>query len=148
MTNLPTTIEDCVFWGNRNQNGTSLNAFQIRLYHAPGGAEVLISHSTLELGLNGIYNFGPGVVTWGPGNLELDPAFADPDGPDGNPDTVLDNDYRLDATSSCIDAGDNAPAAGILVDLDGNPRFVDDPNVADTGSGTAPLIDMGCYERP
>ncbi|UCD74088.1 MAG: hypothetical protein JSV91_09890 [Phycisphaerales bacterium] len=30
--------------------------------------------------------------------------------------------------------------------LDGNPRFVDDPNTEDTGYGDPPIVDMGAYE--
>ncbi len=31
-------------------------------------------------------------------------------------------------------------------DLDGNQRFVDDPNTDDTGFGDPPIVDMGAYE--
>jgi parallel beta-helix repeat protein len=53
----------------------------------------------------------------GEGNIDTDPLFVDPDGPDGNPNTWEDNDYRLSAGSPCIDAGD--------------PNFVPDPNDRD-----------------
>jgi len=47
-----------------------------------------------------------------------------------------------------VDAGDNtAVPAGITTDLAGQPRFVDDPKVPDTGRGTPPIVDMGAYER-
>jgi predicted outer membrane repeat protein len=73
----------------------------------------------------------------GQGNIDADPLFADPD----------NGDYHLSAGSPCIDAGDNtALPAGILTDLDGNPRFVDDPDTADTGFGAPPIVDMGAYE--
>ncbi len=56
-------------------------------------------------------------------------------------------DYHLLPASPCIDAGDNtAVPAGVTTDLDGNPRFVDQPEVPDTGNGTAPIVDMGAYE--
>jgi hypothetical protein len=32
------------------------------------------------------------------------------------------------------------------IDIDGDPRFIDDPATADTGNGTAPIVDMGAYE--
>ncbi|MHC4427504.1 MAG: hypothetical protein ACYS0D_02740 [Planctomycetota bacterium] len=35
---------------------------------------------------------------------------------------------------------------GTTTDLDGNPRFVDDPDTVDTGYGDAPVVDMGAYE--
>ncbi|MCK4872286.1 MAG: right-handed parallel beta-helix repeat-containing protein [Phycisphaerales bacterium] len=96
----------------------------------------------------------------GVGNIDADPLFADPDGPDDDPDTWQDNDYRLGPGSPCIDAADNAavPADTFDVDddgdeteplpfdLDGNARFVDDPGTADTGNGAAPIVDMGAYE--
>ena len=75
----------------------------------------------------------------GEGNIEADPLFVDPDA--GN--------YHLSVASPCIDAADNtAVPKGITSDLDGNPRFVDDPCTTDTGNsdGTNPLVDMGAYE--
>ncbi|MHC4126584.1 MAG: dockerin type I domain-containing protein [Planctomycetota bacterium] len=56
-------------------------------------------------------------------------------------------DLRLSPGSPCIDAGDNtAVPDGIDTDLDGNPRFVDDPDTVDTGYGDPPVVDMGAYE--
>ncbi|MHC4094188.1 MAG: hypothetical protein ACYSVY_28595, partial [Planctomycetota bacterium] len=46
-----------------------------------------------------------------------------------------------------IDAADNdAVPEGVTTDLDGNPRFADDPGTLDTGNGTPPIVDMGAYE--
>ena len=56
-------------------------------------------------------------------------------------------DLRLAPNSPCIDAGDNnGVPPGQTLDLDFNPRFVDDPGTPDTGRGTAPIVDLGCYE--
>ncbi len=96
----------------------------------------------------------------GVGNIDADPLFVDPDGPDDDPETWEDNDYRLAAGSPCIDAADNTAVPAdtldldgdgdvdepIPFDLDGNPRFVDDPDTDDTGVGTPPIVDMGAYE--
>jgi hypothetical protein len=88
---------------------------------------------------------GPAVVTYsniaggypGTGNINSDPLFA-------NPGT---GDFRLSPDSPCIDAGDNtAVPPGILTDLEGLPRFVDDPATPDTGVGPPPVVDMGAYE--
>ena len=50
-------------------------------------------------------------------------------------------------SSCCIDAGNNAAiSSNVLTDLDGNSRFVDDPATPDTGVGTPPIVDLGCYE--
>lgn len=73
----------------------------------------------------------------GVGNIDVDPLFVDAAG--GN--------YRLFSGSPCIDAADNnAVPEDISTDLDGDPRFVDDPNTDDTGFGDPPLVDMGAYE--
>jgi hypothetical protein len=69
-------------------------------------------------------------------------------------------DYRLGAGSPCIDAADNEAVPAdefdldedgdteepLPFDLDGNPRFVDDPTTPDTGNGDPPIVDMGAYE--
>ncbi len=70
----------------------------------------------------------------GPGNIQLDPLFVDADG-------------QLLAGSPCIDAGHNATVpADVTTDLDGNPRFADDPRIPDTGNDTPPIVDMAAYE--
>lgn len=85
----------------------------------------------------------------GAGNIDADPVFIDPDGPDDIPGTE-DDDLRLAAGSPCIDAGHNVLVpASVTTDLDGKPRFVDDPVTPDTGNpGTIgpPVVDMGAYE--
>jgi hypothetical protein len=73
----------------------------------------------------------------GTGNIDVDPLFVAPD----------NGDFRLSPGSPCIDAGDNtAVPEYITTDLDGNPRFVDDPDTEDTGNGDPPIVDMGPYE--
>jgi hypothetical protein len=73
----------------------------------------------------------------GTGNIDADPMFVDP----------FFLDFRLSPGSPCIDAGDNtAVPEGIDTDLDGNPRFVDDPDTVDSGYGDPPIVDMGAYE--
>ena len=95
----------------------------------------------------------------GTGNIDSNPLFADPDGPDNIPGTEDDN-LRLRFGSPCIDAGDNTTVLPdhadldgdgdtqepIPLDMDGNERFVDDPDTEDTGNGAPPIIDMGAYE--
>ena len=73
----------------------------------------------------------------GTGNTNTDPLFVNP----GN------GDLRLQPGSPCIDAADNtAVPAGTTTDLDGEPRFVDDPDTIDSGNGGPPVVDMGAYE--
>jgi hypothetical protein len=99
-------------------------------------------------------------LLWGAGNLDADPLFVDPDGPDGDPDTWEDNDLHLAAGSPCIDAGCNCGVASDRADLDhdgdideytpfdldGEGRFFDDLDTPDSGSGLPPIVDMGAYE--
>jgi hypothetical protein len=84
----------------------------------------------------------------GDGNVDADPRFTNPQGIDGVAGTEDDN-LRLRWDSPCIDAGDNsAVPPGVTTDLDGKPRFIDDPDTPDTGLGTPPIVDMGAYEFP
>ncbi len=79
-------------------------------------------------------------------NLNLDPRWADPLGPDGIRGTG-DEDFHLSCLSPLIDRGNNAAIpAGLLFDFDGHPRRLDDPATSDTGAGTAPIVDLGPYE--
>jgi hypothetical protein len=71
----------------------------------------------------------------GMGNISGDPNFVD----------AADGNYDISAGSPCIDAANNSEISDPN-DLAGNPRKVDDPNTTDTGSGTAPIVDIGCYE--
>jgi hypothetical protein len=70
----------------------------------------------------------------GSGNIDADPLFVDPDGPDDATGT-LDDNLRLLPDSPCIDAGDPDfwPGEG-ATDLDGHARVLCD------------RVDMGAYE--
>ncbi len=66
-----------------------------------------------------------------------DPGFSD----------AAAGDFHLAPDSPALDAGDSAAVPeDVLADLDGRPRFIDMPFVADTGSGTSPTADLGAYE--
>jgi hypothetical protein len=100
-------------------------------------------------------------LVWGPENISSDPLFVDRDGPDNDPLTLGDNNWRLVVNSRCVDRGDNSLVAPDTLDLDndgnvteptpfdldGMPRFVEIPSAPNTGVGTAPFVDFGCYER-
>lgn len=96
------------------------------IYHASGSATV--TYSCVQGG-------------WaGTGNIDADPKLL----------WVGSGSMRLRHGSPCIDAGNNAAVpAGITTDLAGDPRFVDDPDTADTGNPgdpPRPVVDMGAYE--
>jgi parallel beta-helix repeat protein len=144
-----TAMTNCTFGGNEAGEGAGL-------YNAAGNA-TLANCILWDPGWSGeIWTHNISAITltysdirdgWpGEGNINADPCFVDPEGPDGIPGNEDDN-LRLRSGSLCIDAGDNtAVPAGITTDLDGNPRFVDDPNTLDKGKGAPPIVDMGAYE--
>ena len=73
------------------------------------------------------------------GIFSFDPQFLDPDGPDNNPATWADNNYRLSPRSPAVNAGLLDTNLSI-VNLDGNDRFV-------SGMiGRPSTLDLGCYE--
>ena len=134
----PATTTNCILWGNSDSSGTG----ELAQFYGPGP----IAYSCIQ-----------GCTTYcadpNEHNIGDDPLFVrNPDpGPDGTWNGV-DDDYgnlHLSSGSPCIDAGDNtAVPAGVIADLDGKPRFLDDPDTPDTGNGTPPIVDMGAYERP
>ncbi|QDU86217.1 hypothetical protein Pla163_33670 [Planctomycetes bacterium Pla163] len=72
-----------------------------------------------------------------PGCIDIDPELVD----------IAGGVYRLAAGSPCIDSGDNAAIVGLPpYDLVGTARAMDDPATPDSGSGTAPIVDMGALE--
>jgi uncharacterized repeat protein (TIGR01451 family) len=124
------TIDNSILWGNSS--------------NLLSGAS--IAHSIIEGG------------SAGTGNLNIDPLFVAPVAFAAAPNSA--GDYRLLDHSPAIDAGsnaavpldtfdlnDNANTTDEAPDLDGNPRRYDDTGVADTGSGAAPVVDMGAFEK-
>jgi len=125
-----------------------------------GAASVpLVGYSDVA-GSGGSDDWDAGLGTDGGGNVDADPRFADAEGPDGVPGTA-DDDLRLDGGSPAVDAGSSEDVPRDAADLDGDgdveeptpfdldglPRFIDDPGAEDTGRGPAPVVDMGAYER-
>ncbi len=107
-------VQNCIIWGNV----------------APDGAQV---YNSSEPAYSCIQGWSGGET-----NISADPQFVDADGPDDDPGTYGDNDYRLAAGSPCIDAGKNEERMWEAVDLDGNPRVF--------YGGFSLTVDMGAYE--
>ncbi len=132
MYNLDGTpvVTNCVFWGNT----------------AGDSAQVSGTGTFTYCDVQGSW-FGSS----GTGNISTDPLFIRNPGPgtDATWGTADDDfgDLRLRVTSPVIDAGSNAAIpSGITTDLVGNPRRQDIASRTDTGSGTAPIVDLGAYE--
>ncbi len=114
------TVANCIVVDNSGPGGAQGAANQI------GGASN-VTYSIVEGGYAGA------------GNLNVVPGFVNQAG----------DDFSLTITSPAIDAGNNASMpAGFVLDLAGKPRFADEPTVADTGVGAAPVIDIGAFEFP
>jgi predicted outer membrane repeat protein len=150
------TVLNSILWGDTATTGNEL-ASEGTGY---GPQKLFVAWSDVKGGLAAV-SHPVGQITWGAGNIDLDPAFVDPDGPDNDPQTFGDNDYRLSLASPCIDAGDNGSIPADANDIDGDgdvleptpldldlaPRRADVASVPDTGSGIAPIVDMGAHEH-
>ena len=115
------TVTNSVVWGNVGGGSQIAEAI---------AGSTTVTYSDVEGGF-------PGST-----NIDADPLFVDP----------VNGDFRLLPTSPGIDAANNiAVPAGITTDLDGNPRFVDDPVTPDCQQapgtcGDPPVVDMGAFE--
>lgn len=167
-TGASITVKSCTIAGNWATNkaaGAQMNgAFQnCIVYHnvvppQPAGEDPV---STVEAQYRGTvsirYSDVAGLLTGIPGQDPPNPANY-PGCFEDAPMFVLDpvvyddgtfefGDLHLLPGSRCIDAGENVSVpSGVTIDLDGAPRFVDDPDTVDHGAGAAPIVDMGTYE--
>jgi hypothetical protein len=124
------SIKNCIFWSNADGTTNFISG--------------QIGNTSINLPIRSIiqgYNF----VNVN-GNLNLNPLFLNPLGPDNTLGTA-DDRFDLAITSPAIDAGNNSFYTGSSLDLAGNTRFFDITTTPDTGFGTAPIIDIGPYER-
>ena len=135
------TLINCTFTANSAPNGNAIacnsrdrrlmsviNLFNCILWD--GGNEIWNNDSSTFL-----FSYSNIQGGWrGEGNIDAEPLFIDPQGPDNIPGTEDDN-LRLAPTSPCIDSGDpNYVPLPNETDLDGNRRIV------------RARIDMGAYE--
>ncbi len=110
---------NCIFWNNTGPGGAQASANQV--------SGTTVTYSIVKNGAAGA------------GNLSSAPSFVDP----------LGGDFNLNLSSPAVDAGNNALVpAGILLDKAGNLRRTDEPSVPDTGTGGAPIVDIGAFEIP
>lgn len=115
------TIGNSILWANTGPGGTTV-ANQL----TNSGGATNVSYSTVQGGFTGT------------ANLATDPLFVD----------QPNRDFRLRQGSPAVDSGSNALVpVGTTIDFGGLPRFIDDPLAADTGAGTAPIVDRGAHER-
>ncbi len=127
-------LSNCTLWGNSTEDSGPQIFVQ--------GSVVTIEYSVVQGGLEAVGACCAPQIDWGPGMIDADPLFVDEFG----------GDFRLLPGSPCIDAGNNmAVPQGVVTDLNGLPRFVDDPDTEDCHQdpgqcGDCPVVDMGAYE--
>lgn len=133
------TVTNCILWGNKEDCG-SCSPDEAELYYSGESGTDHVTYSCIHIKDDVDY---PGT-----GNINKDPKFQD------------QKNFRLSSGSSCIDVGDNTQVPADAADLDRdddtsevtpldfdlNKRFADDAKTPDNGNGTAPIVDMGCYE--
>jgi hypothetical protein len=149
---------NCTLVGNRALNGAAVASWEISVWmvnsivwaNTPesGGAQILVPGQVATFftcdvqGGPAAVEAPPGYVLWDTlGNIDADPLFGDPAGPDGDPVTWQDNDYHLRAPSPAVNAGNEQIYVTGEGDLDGLPRTVDY-----AFSGPSARTDMGAYE--
>ncbi|MBN1672366.1 MAG: chitobiase/beta-hexosaminidase C-terminal domain-containing protein [Kiritimatiellae bacterium] len=126
-------LYNCVFWSNTVDSG------QCPDYGNCGSSSI----STRYCDIQTLSSPHGSISEDQTGSLSKDPRFIDPDGPD-NVAGTLDDDFRLDSSSPCLDRadGNNAPSLDRLF----NPR-IDLSGVPNLGTGTPDYADIGAYER-
>lgn len=130
----PVVLRNTILWANSDPSGNTTQASQLT---AVGLGAPVVSYCDLQ-GWTGSLG--------GAGNFSGDPRFFDADGADNVLGTA-DDGLDIQPGSAAIDRGDNgALPAGATTDLRGYPRRRDDACVANGGSGTAPIVDLGAVE--
>jgi hypothetical protein len=135
------TLTNCTFTGNSAPTGNAIACNSREQRH---GGTISLTNCILWDGGNEIWNNDRSTFIisysnvqggWrGEGNIDAEPMFVDPQGPDNIPGTE-DDDLRLAPTSPCIDSGDPNYLLGPKeTDLEGNQRII------------GGHIDMGAYE--
>jgi parallel beta-helix repeat protein len=108
------TLINCILWGNTAPTGTQLSI--------NGGGTITVSYSDVQGGQAAVHVSGS-ALSWGAGNVDVDPLFMDADGADNSVGTT-DDDLHLRGISSVINAADPAGSYAGQSDLDGQARVL------------------------
>jgi hypothetical protein len=100
-------VSGCILWGNDAVKGPEIS---VRF-----SSSVTVSYSDVQGGQAAAYFEYGGTLTWGPGNIDVEPLFWD----------AAAGDYHLLPNSPCIDSGDPSyvPRAW-ETDIDGDQRII------------------------
>lgn len=118
-TNGNVALTNSILWGNTANFGPELYISDI------GGqtSTTEVYYSDIEGGEVDVHS--KSTLVWDASNIDLDPGFVDPDGPDDLANTWLDNNYHLRNDSPCKSAGDpNFIVQVGTTDIDGEPRLM------------------------
>jgi hypothetical protein len=127
------TVINTVLWQNYAQNGKEIYIESFMGNHS----EFTITYSNVDGGMSSVYHESGCILNWGPGMIDIDPLFLDPD----------HEDFHLIFASPCIDVGDNTAPSLPEFDLDGEPRIMPNGYQIFLGSPPAPgIVDMGADE--
>jgi len=124
MYDASLAVANSILWGNTADIGYPIQDRQLTVFSGTR----YVNFSCVQ-GLTGSLG--------GAGNIGADPLLTD----------AAAGDVALSSGSPCIDAASNTLLPiGATTDLLGADRRFDDPSTADTGIGTAPIVDMGAVE--
>jgi hypothetical protein len=121
-------VRNCILWGNTASIGSQINLSSPSSGQPP--ADMTVEYCDVQGGLAEVSVESGCTLSWGEGNIDDNPQFANP----------ANEDYHSLADSPCIDAGNNLVVDANYPDLDGNPRLMDGD-----GDGMV-VVDMGAYE--
>jgi len=145
-----TAVTNCTFSGNISANGMVL-ACDSEEQSYP--STVTMANCIIWNGPAWLWNNDNSAITisysdvnagWpGTGNINADPLFMGTD------------DFRLQANSPCIDAGNNNLVPADITDIDGDGNttgpipfdIAGNPRIVDGNSDGVAVVDMGAYER-
>ena len=121
-------MRNTIVYGDRSAGDVSISLMN--------DAVVTVEYCDIAGGADAVSIDESATLEWGAGNIDFDPRFVDPDGPDDDVGTWDDNDYHLSPHSVCIEAGDPAfVESADQTDVDGDPRLRFD--VVDIGADEA-----------
>ncbi|MCP4594130.1 MAG: DUF1565 domain-containing protein, partial [bacterium] len=90
------TLTNDILWGGTGVFGAEL---MVDRWEVTDTSWATVSYCDVAGGEAGVYVGDGSTLTWGDGNLEVDPQFVDIDGLDGDSSTWADNDFHLAGAS-------------------------------------------------
>ena len=118
------TLTNGILWGD-----DALDGPEIAL---TGSSSITVAYSDVQGGQAAVSVEAGSTLSWGSGNMDLDPQFAAPGYWDDNgtptdtyDDVWVPGDFHITVASPVLDAGDNAAPEIPLTDVDGEIRIYD-----------------------